>query len=39
MAVFSPFFFLQNGGKSVVLFSYAKEDTAIALVFMMYDGS
>ena len=36
MAVFS--FFAKNGSKSF-LFSYSKEDTAIPLVFIMYDGS
>ena len=33
----SPFF-AKNGGKSFYFF-YSKEDTAIALVFIMYDGS
>ena len=37
MAIFSNFF-AKNGGKRF-LFSYFKEDTAIALVFIMYDGS
>ena len=37
MSVFSHFF-AKNGGKSF-LFFYSKEDTAIALDFIMYDGS
>ena len=38
-------FFAKNGGKSFLffflffLFFYSKEDTAIALFFIMYDGS
>ena len=36
MAVFSHF--CQNEGKGF-LFSYSKEDFAIALLFIMYDGS
>ena len=31
-------FFAKNEGKSFYFF-YSKEDTAIALVFIMYDGS
>ena len=31
-------FLAKNGGKGFY-FSYYKEDTAIALVFIMYDGS
>ena len=37
MTVFPPFF-TKNGGKSF-LFSYSREDTAIALAFIMYDCS
>ena len=37
MSVFSHFF-AKNGGKSFFIF-YSKEDTAIALVFIMHDSS
>ena len=33
-----PNFFFSKMGVKVFFFSYAKEETAIALVFMMYDG-
>ena len=38
MAVFSHFI-LPKMGVKVFLFSYSKEDTAIALVFIIYAGN